>query len=420
MAGDEMDNEGEQTISIEEYLNEVEEEELEADLVLGGDEGKECTYSKGYMKRQAIFSCLTCTPEGNAGVCTACSLSCHDGHEIVELWTKRNFSCDCGNSKFGEFFCKLLPSKDVENVQNSYNHNFKGVYCTCNLPYPDPNVEEQVEMIQCCMCEDWFHEEHLGLESSDEIPRDEEGEPRYEDFICKACSAVCSFLTLYPQTIWAAAVKCNGAANTNKDKDVMEDNPSACGSGKLETGTRSHISPTKDNVPVDANSGSSSGGKENIIGESSNANIGSDLCTKDANSHINCLLGDNQPADIIDSKPLFLSKNWRDLLCRCEKCLDMYRQKQISYLLDKEDSIAEYERTAKQKREEKLQQQEGAELTLLNKLGHVEKMEILNGIADMKDEFRTFLESFDPSNAITSADVHQIFENLAKKRKRTE
>ncbi|KAI9174542.1 hypothetical protein LWI28_018807 [Acer negundo] len=417
MAGDEMDNEGEQTISIEEYLNEVEEEELEADLVLGGDEGKECTYSKGYMKRQAIFSCLTCTPEGNAGVCTACSLSCHDGHEIVELWTKRNFSCDCGNSKFGEFFCKLLPSKDVENVQNSYNHNFKGVYCTCNLPYPDPDVEEQVEMIQCCMCEDWFHEEHLGLESSNEIPRDEEGEPRYEDFICKACSAVCSFLTLYPQTIWAAGVQCNGTANTNKDKDVMEDNPSACGSGKLENGTRSH---TKDNVLADANSGSSSGGKENIIGESSNANIGSDLCTKDANSHINCLLGDNQPADSIDSKPLFLSKNWRDILCRCEKCLDMYRQKQISYLLDKEDSIAEYERTAKQKREEKLQQQEGAELTLLNKLGHVEKMEILNGIADMKDEFRTFLESFDPSNAITSADVHQIFENLAKKRKRME
>lgn len=54
----------------------------EADLVLGGDEGKECTYNKGYMKRQAIFSCLTCTTDGNAGVCTACSLSCHDGHEV--------------------------------------------------------------------------------------------------------------------------------------------------------------------------------------------------------------------------------------------------------------------------------------------------------------------------------------------------
>lgn len=54
----------------------------EADLVLGGDEGDECTYAKGYMKRQAIFSCITCNPEGNAGLCTACCLSCHDGHEV--------------------------------------------------------------------------------------------------------------------------------------------------------------------------------------------------------------------------------------------------------------------------------------------------------------------------------------------------
>lgn len=87
----------------------------------------------------------------------------------MELWTKRNFRCDCGNSKFGEFFCKLFPNKDVENVENSYNHNFKGTYCTCGRPYPDPDAEEQVEMIQCCVCEDWFHEEHIGLDSSDEV-----------------------------------------------------------------------------------------------------------------------------------------------------------------------------------------------------------------------------------------------------------
>jgi len=54
----------------------------EADLVLGGDEGKDCTYKQGYMKRQAVFSCLTCTPNGDAGFCTACSLACHDGHDV--------------------------------------------------------------------------------------------------------------------------------------------------------------------------------------------------------------------------------------------------------------------------------------------------------------------------------------------------
>ncbi|EEF51349.1 putative E3 ubiquitin-protein ligase UBR7 [Ricinus communis] len=416
-----FEDDNEQSITIDEYLNKVEAEELEADLVLGGDEGKECTYTTGYMKRQAIFSCLTCTPDGNAGVCTACSLSCHDGHEIVELWTKRNFRCDCGNSKFGENFCKLFPQKDLENGKNSYNHNFKGSYCSCGRPYPDPDVEEQEEMIQCIMCEDWFHEEHLGLESSDEIPRDEEGEPLYEDFICKTCSATCSFLTLYPQTIWAAGGQSGDVtANTSKDKNVLEDIPSACGSGKLENDACSHGS--GEDIMANANCGSISVAKTSLIGESSEKNIDSNQSTKDANLQTPCVLGVDTVATfpVLESKPLFLAKNWRDTLCRCDKCLDMYSQNHASYFLDKEDSIAEYEKMAKEKREEKLQKQEGAELSFFNKLGHIEKMEILSGIADFKEEFRTFLESFDTSKTITSSDVHQIFENLAKKRRRME
>lgn len=45
------------------------------------------------MKRQALYACLTCTPVAPeidmAGICLACCLSCHDGHELVELYTKR-------------------------------------------------------------------------------------------------------------------------------------------------------------------------------------------------------------------------------------------------------------------------------------------------------------------------------------------
>lgn len=59
----------------------------EADLVLGGDDGNECTYKLGYMKRQAVFSCLTCRPSGEAGFCTACSLACHDGHDVCFIHT---------------------------------------------------------------------------------------------------------------------------------------------------------------------------------------------------------------------------------------------------------------------------------------------------------------------------------------------
>lgn len=166
-----------------------------------------CLLLQGYVKRQAVFACNTCTPSAaeHAGICLACTNKCHDGHDIFELYTKRyfvrgfsnsalqfslpschnllillffccrNFRCDCGNGKFGEFKCQLFPvsppaffltesvslslsavrfclqklfhplysqAKDEENVRNHYNHNFSGCYCTCDRPYPD--TDDQV------------------------------------------------------------------------------------------------------------------------------------------------------------------------------------------------------------------------------------------------------------------------------------
>ncbi|XP_062179023.1 uncharacterized protein LOC133883668 [Phragmites australis] len=404
--GDAFAEEAEPTVTIGEYIEGIEAEELEADLVLGGDEGKECTYGGGYLKRQAVFSCLTCVPDGVAGVCTACSLACHDGHEVVELWTKRKFRCDCGNSKFGGRFCKLCPEKDSENQENSYNHNFKGSYCTCGRPYPDPEAKEQVEMIQCCICEDWFHEDHIGLNSIKQVPRDEEGEPLYEDFICHKCSPVCYFLKLYPDAIWASSEQNSAPQADTSGPNVMEGGPSSHDSTeKHENSTLDHMDSEKtyieDNcvkdisVPQKANFDNSSG---------SNCKIGMDITATSADSEKNM--------------PFFMSKGWRDTLCRCERCTNFYAQRGIAYLTDKEDSIEEYEKIAKQKRGKKLEQQEGAETNFLNSLNHVQKIEILSGINDMKNEFQSFLESFDSSKPVTSEDIRAVFENLAKKKQR--
>ena len=53
---------------------------------------------------------------------------------------QRSFRCDCGNSKYKEP-CKLFKEKDIVNAENKYNHNFRGLYCVCNKPYPDPDGE---------------------------------------------------------------------------------------------------------------------------------------------------------------------------------------------------------------------------------------------------------------------------------------
>ncbi len=121
----------EETVTMEDVLRDAADLEENAKAVLGGADEKNCTYlGGGYMKRQPLYSCLTCIPAGPAagpagssrgGVCLACSYHCHEGHELVELYTKRNFRCDCGNASFPEGNpCKLDPDKAPRNEQNKY------------------------------------------------------------------------------------------------------------------------------------------------------------------------------------------------------------------------------------------------------------------------------------------------------------
>ena len=51
----------------------------------------------------------------------------------------------CGSHFSGEkdhtviiLYCQ---DKDEYNIENRYNQNFDGVYCTCSRPYPDPEDE---------------------------------------------------------------------------------------------------------------------------------------------------------------------------------------------------------------------------------------------------------------------------------------
>ncbi|PFX17897.1 Retrovirus-related Pol polyprotein from transposon 17.6 [Stylophora pistillata] len=82
-----------QVVSMVDVLDEDNELEEEARAVLGDSDDKNCTYLAGYVKRQALYACSTCSPADNepAGICLACTLACHDGHVLYELYTKSQF-----------------------------------------------------------------------------------------------------------------------------------------------------------------------------------------------------------------------------------------------------------------------------------------------------------------------------------------
>lgn len=140
-----------------------------------------CTNILGSL-RQAVFACLTCNPAPvatddkwtPAGVCYACSVQCHGEHTLVEIFQKRNFTCDCGTTRIPATSpCTLrldekTKSRGVHSQEpdanNKYNHNFRNRFCGCECDY-DP-FQQKGTMFQCLGLgtqesggcgEDWYH-----------------------------------------------------------------------------------------------------------------------------------------------------------------------------------------------------------------------------------------------------------------------
>jgi E3 ubiquitin-protein ligase UBR7 len=109
-------------------------------------------------------------------VCYACSVQCHGEHTLVEIFTKRNFTCDCGTTRFPAATnpCGLRVNKTTNtkggvhseepDANNKYNQNFRNRFCSCEGLY-DPFLQKGT-MFQCLGLgthdtggcgEDWYH-----------------------------------------------------------------------------------------------------------------------------------------------------------------------------------------------------------------------------------------------------------------------
>lgn len=141
-----------------------------------------CTKDLGPL-RQSVFSCLTCNPPPDhpadpynaAGICYACSVQCHGEHQLVEIFTKRNFTCDCGTTRLpatSPCTLRLNPAtkarggvhSEEPSANNKYNQNFRNRFCACEVYY-DP-FQQRGTMFQCLGLgthetggcgEDWYH-----------------------------------------------------------------------------------------------------------------------------------------------------------------------------------------------------------------------------------------------------------------------
>lgn len=201
MTDNDLDTE---TVTAGEFLERQAQLEKDAKEAMPYDPS-ECTFYT-QPARQLLFTCLTCSKKNGAPsvICYGCSIQCHSSHDLVELFTKRNMTCDCGTDRMKSFGgCNLRKNfshLDEACDTNRYNHNFEGKFCFCDKPY---NEETDI-MYQCLMpgCgEDWYHDVCIGVptnkkmhlegvnvfDSLTEVEQHEEVLPDDHEFVCYKC-----------------------------------------------------------------------------------------------------------------------------------------------------------------------------------------------------------------------------------------
>ncbi|KAF5302392.1 hypothetical protein FQA39_LY10431 [Lamprigera yunnana] len=371
---DSIEDNDQEIVTLGDVLQDEEQMIEDANAVLGAMDDKKCTYSEGYMKRQALYSCVTCIPEAQhdsskaAGICLACCFHCHEGHELVELYTKRNFRCDCGNSKFTNKSCKLDNLKSAINEFNTYNQNFSGKYCKCNRPYPDAEDPVVDEMIQCIICEDWFHSRHLGIQ----LPSN----ATYSEMSCEECVKKHTFLSYYSQ-LCVATIKNVGnevGEETDTDVDITE--------------------------------------VECVVGDCL------DLTTDDEDKTD----GEKCIKPKIKSKCItskfWADMDWRKQLCTCPECIRIYEEERVMFLLDPQDTVQVYEEKGKEKGREIAQKQQENGIKFLNSLNRVPLMEHLARYNELKENLIEYLKKFaENKKVVREEDIKEFFSDFDTKKK---
>ncbi|XP_075874225.1 putative E3 ubiquitin-protein ligase UBR7 [Nelusetta ayraudi] len=382
-------------------------EELEEVLcVLAGSDPENCSYSRGYVKRQAVFACNTCTPKDRdpAGICLACANTCHDGHDIFELYTKRNFRCDCGNKRFGDFKCQLIPAKDQENNKNLYNHNFWGCYCTCDRPYPDTDDQVNDEMIQCVVCEDWFHGKHLGcsVEEPEEL----------QEMVCEACMNKAPFLWTYAEHFAVPPQISVTKSEEERDNNVVQD--------MQEENDADHKSSRNKEPSIDEEQPKQEEGAKRTPAVKRTHDETMTGSRAEATSTLEaCSLKELQARGLerLRQGAVFWPCSWRSKLCTCTSCKKSYVSAGVQFLMDPSDTVLAYEQSGL---DEPLGQNPLVALT--SSMDHVQQLEIIYRFKEITKSVTSFLDQCAADGKrVTVEGAQQFFEELrATKRCRTE
>ncbi|KAL8695409.1 MAG: hypothetical protein Q9224_003407 [Gallowayella concinna] len=439
-----------------------------------------CTQPLGPL-RQNLFSCLTCTPPSSspsttytpAAVCYSCSIACHGEHELVELFNRRNFTCDCGTTRLpatSPCTLRIDPSTGVKGPVhsqpaaegNTYNQNCRNRFCGCGELY-DAHAEKGT-MFQCLGLageneggcgEDWWHPEcvlglgrewsrnkkarhgaertpdHNGngseettnqlreLEHDDEeLPPGFPAEDDFETFICYKCVDANPWIKRYASsTGFLPPVLHTGVQPTNEQTSITRaESPNHKEpDGALGHGTVAD-KPVQNSVISDPEGNQNSPPSSTSLkrraddDDTEERDMPNQAKKIKLETNKNCYY-ETLPEARPESLSIFLKEDFRDHLCRCANCYIKLRKH--PQLLEEEES---YEPPLSEGGEDARGSVgtgsllDRGEAALNNVDRTVEGVMVYN---HLKDKVKSFLQPFAESGqAVGAEDIKAYFEKL--------
>lgn len=394
-----------------------------------------------------------------AGICYACSISCHGDHNLVELFNRRNFTCDCGTKRFTNDAPCTLRSNAVTGARgaygeepaktNTYNHNFQNKFCACGEEYDAER--EKGTMYQCIGLnggcgEDWYHPECLmglpkdwylqpeyKIETSakakgengttdDELPTPI-GFPNEEDFeslICYKCTEANPWIKAYAGTegFLPAVFHMPQTAQDTTDLTLTEPTPT-----DHKPSLKRKASDTNDDTEANRPASPSKRLKEDPPPTTTSATSApptqpsASTTTTDAPAprHKHTLLPPASPHPL----SLLLRDSFRDHLCHCPPC---YTHLHPNPALLTEEST--YEPSLSSSSPSQPQNQGSRHSTgsrsLLDRgeaaLNNIDRVRAIEGVMvynHLKDKVKEFLRPYAESGKVVGAeDIKKYFEGL--------
>ena len=348
-------DENDPIVTVQEFVEQMDVQNKTLSILSNLPEANLCSYDKGYIDQQ-VYSCKTCyyekisanpqyqismlNPDNiseivkPAGFCLGCLNTCHIGHDVYELYEKRNFKCDCGNSKF-LIECQLCSQKDDENLNNQYNQNYFGKYCYCNLKYDGVQP-----MVECLICQNWFHFDHL------HPPRDVYHSPE-GDFLCKSCLTKTPFLLYYTKSNLFESKEENPVEKPKVLEEIEKQDEGSKTEEIVLVEEKKNSTPIKERIekPNLCHSGLKRKMKDCSDFHEENEMHKMKKSKQSSHEDVDCKLDDlklncqdpslNEIEDsFFGSSPLSL----QDVLCKCTSCMELYTSQNVLFLLNKPDS----------------------------------------------------------------------------------